>query len=370
MGTLQRVRLHGGFYLPDPDPPQEVHVELTTSCNLNCKFCYRQSWDERIGLMQESLFYKIVGELEEIGVKKLWFSGWGEPTVHPKFEEFAKDTSNGFSLGMITNGTTLLRKIDTISRHFSWVFVSVDVTDPEIYRSIRVGSNFHVVDEGVRRLAELDGPEVWISTVLMRSTVKKLPDLIEWASEAGARGILISNLIATHPALAREQIYDKVQPDGISKIMEEVRTLSMIHHIRIIEPFFYYRTERRCPFIEEGAFAVTFDGKVVPCLFTLHNYRAWIDGREVEVKQLVFGDLRKERLRDIWWSPDYISFRARVKLAEYPSCNDCPLWEGCQIGESNEFDCWGNSPTCSFCPYYRGVVQCPRSYVTRWVVGA
>ncbi len=367
---MREVRIHGGLYIPDPDPPKEAHVELTTSCNLNCKFCYRQSWNERIGFMSEELFYHILDELEGFGVRDLWFSGWGEPTIHPKFEEFTKEASKRFNLGMITNGTTLMRKADLVSEHFSWVFVSVDVTDPEMYRNLRVGSSFSVVEEGIREVGGRDGADLWISTVLMRSTVDKLPNLIEWASEVGARGVLLSNLIATHPALAGEQIHAKVQPEEITRVMERVRTLSMLHHVRIVEPFFYYRTERRCPFVEEGSFAITFDGKVVPCLFTLHDYRAWIDGREVEVKQLVFGDLEEKGIEEIWWSPEYVAFRARVKIADYPSCNDCLLWEGCQIADSNEYDCWGNSPTCSFCPYYRGTVQCPRSYIARWVIGA
>ncbi len=367
---MERVRVHGGFYIPDPDPPREAHVELTTSCNLNCEFCYRQSWSERIGFMSDELFDRVLRELSDVGVEDLWFSGWGEPTIHPRFEQFAVKAAKDFELGMITNGTTLLRKADVISRHFSWVFVSVDVTDPEIYRRIRVGSSFHVVERGIRELASRDGVELWISTVLLKSTVNKLPNLIEWAADVGARGVLLSNLIATHPSIAHEQIHDKVQPDGISKIMEKVRTLSMLHHVRVIEPFFYYKTERRCPFIEERAFAITFDGKVVPCLFTLHDYRAWIDGKEVEVKQLAFGDLKERSLREIWWSPEYLSFRAKVRIADFPSCNDCLLWDGCHIANSNEFDCWGNSPTCSFCPYYRGAVQCPRSYVARWVIGA
>ena len=364
----RRVRVHGGFFIPDSDPPKEAHLELTTACNLNCKFCYRRSWDEKIGFMDERLFSRILEELRSFGVEDLWFSGWGEPVLHPMFEEFADRASKHFNLGMITNGTLLLEKMESIKRNFSWVFVSVDASDPETYKRIRVGSNLQTVGEGVRRLAK-NGVEVWISTVLLRSTMEKLPNLVVWASEVGARGMLLSNLIATHPSIVDEQIHGKVQPEWTSEVMNKVRALSLIHHIRVVEPYFYYKTERRCPFVEERAFPITYDGKVAPCLFTLHDYRAWIDGKEVSVKQLVFGDLKEQRMRDIWWSPEYVTFRARVKLSVFPSCNDCLLWDGCHIATSNEFDCWGFSPTCSFCPYYRGVVQCPRSYVVRWIVG-
>ncbi len=363
------VRVHGGIYIPDPDPPREAHLELTTACNLDCEFCYRRSWDEKLGYMSYRLFRKILEELEDMGVEDLWFDGWGEPTYHTRFEEMAKDASKHFNLGLVTNGTLAMKRMDAIRENFSWVFVSVDVANPDEYSKVRVGSDFSIIDTAVRELVR-NGVAVWISSILMKSTLRDVLNLVEWASDVNVSGILLSNLIATDPRMTKEQLYSKLPPDEIPRIMFRVRNLAMLKAVRIIEPFFEYRTDRRCPFIEERAFAITYDGKVVPCLFTSHTFDAWVDGRRSEVKQISFGDLEKMRLRDIWWSEEYVSFRSKVRLVAYPSCNDCPFWEGCDIASSNEYDCWGNSPTCSFCPYYRGIINCPRSYIVRWIVGA
>lgn len=358
-----RVRVRGGLLIPELQPPREAHIELTTECNLNCLFCYRRNWYLKSGFMDTNTFKKILVDLKEVGVRSLWFDGFGEPTFHPEFEEFSRTASRDFEVNLVTNGTLLESKVKGIAGIFSNIFISIESLDPELHQWIR-GSSLMRIGESIRELSK-QGVRVWILSVLMKSTHRKLPSLVKWASELGVRGVVFSNLLPTSEEIEGERLYGTNEVDGISVLIREAWLVATANNMKLIAPSFHYRTDKWCPFVEGDSFAVTYDGEVAPCLFTLHSYNAWLDGKHVGVKQISFGNIREKGLKDIWFSESYVAFRSFVKLFQYPSCNDCPAWEGCQISESNEYDCWGNTPSCSFCPYYKGVIQCPNSALVR-----
>ncbi|MEM3445930.1 MAG: SPASM domain-containing protein [Candidatus Korarchaeum sp.] len=356
-----RVRVRGGFFVPDLRLPREVHLELTNECNLSCSFCYRRSWYPETGFMSPDLFGTLLMELKG-EVRSIWLDGFGEPTLHPEFEGLVKLASRDFDLNLVTNGTLLRDRVLPLADAFSNIFVSVESAIPERYRGIR-GSEVISVEEGIRAIA--GRTRVWLSSVLMRSTYRDLPSLVRWASELGVRGLLLSNVIPTSEEVDGERLYGAFEVDHVSEVLREAWLIATGSNMKLVVPSFRYKTERWCPFVERESLAISYDGKVSPCLFTLHGYVAWLDGKRVEVMQVSFGDLRKKPLMDIWFSEEYVTFRSLVRLSQYPSCNDCPAWDGCQISESNQYDCWGNSPSCSFCPYYRGIVQCPNDSTVR-----
>lgn len=338
-------------------------MELTSECNLSCSFCYRRSWSPESGFMSPDLFRRIMDDLRELGVRSIWLDGFGEPTLHPNFEHFVRMAAESFEVNLVTNGTLMREKVRGVARMLSNIFVSVESVISETYQAMR-GFQLGGLEEGIRELSQ-EGARIWLSTVLMRSTYQGLPSLVKWASELGVRGILLSNIIPTSREMDEERLYGRAEVDHVSDVIREAWIVATGSNMKLVTPSFHYRGERWCPFIERDSFAVTYDGEVVPCLFTLHSYRAWVDGKEVSVSQISFGNLRERSLKDIWFSESYVTFRSMVRLSQYPSCNDCPAWDGCQISETNLYDCWGNSPSCSFCPYYRGVTQCPSDSIVR-----
>jgi len=367
--VLHPIRLLGGMYIPDEEFPREVHIELTARCNLNCAFCYRQSWPGPFEDMDMDLFRRLVDELEELGVETVWLSGWGEPLFHPNFEEALDLIEGRFRIGIVSNGLLLERHAERIvEAGVDWVVLSIDSFQQDLYEVLRRGSRLQTVEAGMMRLDALrrergrgGKPAIWISTIVMRSNYRDLPSHVERASRLGANGLLLSNLIPTTEEMAREAIYFGEALEDLQEVMHMARMRAIIENLRLVEPEFTYRTERSCPFINNRMLVVSWDGDVVPCLFALHDYYAWIDGREKLVKRISFGNMREGTLREIWDSPEYVKFRALVRLAQYPSCNDCQFKDSCDFAASNEVDCWGNSPSCAACPYYRRVVQCPYS---------
>lgn len=362
------VRIGRGKYISPDTYPKEVHLEVTSECNLNCEFCYRRSWNETPRDMDLGLYSEILDQLESIGTEFVWLSGWGEPMYHRNFPELLETASERFRLGIITNGVLLGQYAEEIVSHrVEKVVISVNSFNSEKYGSIRVGSELENLFESVKMLKrekrrqKSQYPSIWFIKVLMKSNLEDLPEEVKKAAQLGGVGLILSNLIPTQEKLLDQVLYGRNPDPRTKKILHIARAKAILYRIKLIEPEFEYRTDRFCPFVGRDQLAINRKGDVSPCLFALHSYSAWIDGRRKEINQIKFGNIVERDLMDIWWDKRYAEFRAHVELLQFPSCNDCPYEEFCDMASSNELDCWGNSPSCAACPYFRRVVLCPRT---------
>jgi len=109
--------------------PQSLQVALTNKCNLKCVFC---SVAER-ELKQEWDYVELISAIHNFmlcGIGTIEFSGGGEPTLYPEFNQLVKDcTIMGLRLGLITNGLMLKDlPVATLSR-FDWIRISMVALD-------------------------------------------------------------------------------------------------------------------------------------------------------------------------------------------------------------------------------------------------
>jgi len=345
--------------------PQILFLELTTRCNFNCIMCFRRSWEERLGNMSESLFRRVLEGAVEAGTRFIWFAGWGEPLVHPKFLEWAEEVKRvGLELGINTNGSLLDEDLakELVRIGVDRITVSIDAASEDVYREVR-GWSFRQLRDSIETIHRMKKemrsvkPILEFSFTAMKSNLKELPKLFDLAERVGVGRIIVSNVIPTSHLTKDEILYDGWE--GEDKLWEIVSIKSLETNVGARIPEFSFRTERSCDFIESAAACVTWDGKVAPCYNLLHTYTAYILGIEKKVKQHSFGDLNREKLTDIWRKPEYVAFRYKVHFFRYPSCADCRLRYYCALVESTEMDCWGNMPTCADCLYGRRIVQCP-----------
>lgn len=114
--------LEGEFVSP-------INIEISPSgvCNANCSWCfYRQNNNALNGLdknfFDESRMLDLIGELAEMGVKSISWTGGGEPTLHPSFPKFVNCAKRaGLKQGLFTNA---LKEINYDPTHFDWIRVS------------------------------------------------------------------------------------------------------------------------------------------------------------------------------------------------------------------------------------------------------
>lgn len=88
---------------------KKIYLEITNICNLNCPFCIKNQ--RALKMLSEEEFKIILKKLEG-HTKYLYFHLMGEPTMHPKINEFINLASKSYNINITTNGY-LIKKLET-----------------------------------------------------------------------------------------------------------------------------------------------------------------------------------------------------------------------------------------------------------------
>ncbi len=351
--------------------PREIMIEVTTSCNYDCIHCFRKSMLNQSlkEFMSFEVFKTLLREASASGVEKISFSGWGEPLVHPEILNFMLEAKKGgFKVLLNTNGYLLLDYADELFRiGVDELYVSVDGVSEEVYKLIRRGGVLSRVTEGLTRLKELKltnnsfKPEIYLQFTLTKLNIHDLLELPEYVRRVGAHQAVVSNVIPLSKEFEKKlSCYGDIEcMSMINELKDKLAKRIFAAGGKISLPNFNHTAERNCPFISRGACFIRFDGAVAPCIQYAHTWISNFASVTRVIKEVIFGNITKEHLLDIWRKPEYIKFRVNTYFFRMPSCFECNLREYCHITLNNESDCWGNMPTCASCPYSHDVVRCP-----------
>jgi len=65
--------------------PSWLYIEITTKCNLMCKYCDRKTWNDIESVMEPKVFDNIIKKVRKVSnISGINIIGLGEPLVHPK----------------------------------------------------------------------------------------------------------------------------------------------------------------------------------------------------------------------------------------------------------------------------------------------
>jgi MoaA/NifB/PqqE/SkfB family radical SAM enzyme len=369
------------------DPLTKLYVEITTACNLDCAMCVRRSWNEPIGSMPLSAFEALMDQLGRFSpVPTIHLSGYGEPTAHANFLEIVRlAKASGARVEMTTNGMLLDANTAAtlVDLDLDSLTVSIDGVQPESYEDIRVKGSFDRVIDNVRQLHRLKlrrrgrhgNPQLGIAFVAMKRNVADLPELPRLATRLGATKILVSNLIPHTAEMEHDILYERARTACAYRASRWVPNLSLpkfdldrqtldplrevfasTASISLLDADLSRRNDY-CRFAQAGYAAIRWDGQVSPCLSLLHDHPVYLCGRRKEVTHYALGNIKERALHDIWTSPEFSEFRARLRRFSFSPCTTCG---GCERFARNFEDCVGNSfPTCGGCLWAQGFVQCP-----------
>ena len=138
-----------------------VYVEPTTVCNLRCRTCIRNVWDEPPGMMSSRTFARIIDGVRSVSpLPTLFFGGFGEPFAHPGLlAMLATAKSVACAVELITNGTRLDEdtRDELVRIGLDRPWVSIDGATPESYADVRLWDALPQVAEDLARLRELRG---------------------------------------------------------------------------------------------------------------------------------------------------------------------------------------------------------------------
>ena len=357
----------------------KVYVEPSSRCNLNCAICIRNSWTETQGDMTGETFRCLLQSLSSFEYKPvICFGGFGEPLLHPNIVEmvaWAKDMAE--RVEVITNGLLLTEQMvrDFVRLGPDILWFSVD--SPHIGANSGSSNLFSKIEmlDSLRRSLNSRLPETGFVFVAESSNINQLPSLVRGATRYGASRYIVTNVLPYSPDVCNEILYTRAldgvenQPSPWSPLIQLPRidwnehtltplnqTLRGRHHVHIHDASLDM-PGGRCPFIETGAVAVSWDGVVSPCLALMHTHVSYLRERARTVDRYVIGNINDTTLTKIWNDRNHLAFRKQVQEFNFPPCTSCG---GCDMVEANQEDCFGNTfPTCGGCLWAWGVVQCP-----------
>jgi MoaA/NifB/PqqE/SkfB family radical SAM enzyme len=371
----------------------KVYLEPTNRCNLECRTCMRNVWEEPLGEMGSATFARIVEGMRSFSPPPtVFFGGLGEPLAHPDIVEMVGQVKAlGSSVELITNGTLLTKPLSKqlIDAGLDMLWVSLDGATPESYADVRLGAALPEVLTNLAGFREACRstrfspfffnyyvkPEIGIVFVAMKRNIADLPALLSLGNRLGARRFLVTNILPYTGEMYDEILYSRALNDviymsslwgnslEIPRIDINAMTREVVYQLMLSgHPLNFAGANLgegndRCPFIEKGAVAIRWDGDVSPCLPLLHDHRTFLYGYERSLRRYAVGKVMEQDLHDLWNLPEYLSFRERVQKFDFSPCTFCG---GCDLIENNREDCFGNTfPTCGGCLWAQGVIQCP-----------
>ena len=111
----------------------KIYIEPTTLCNLDCRTCIRNNWDEPLGKMSEATFENLEKSIRNLSTPpSIFFGGLGEPLYHPRIIDWVRRAKSlGSTVELITNGTLLKPKaLASPDRRRAWMCCGFRLTAP------------------------------------------------------------------------------------------------------------------------------------------------------------------------------------------------------------------------------------------------
>lgn len=299
--------------------PRRLVFELTNVCNLNCIMCGRNATDFKSTMFSMDWFNYFEPMLDT--VEEVTLMGWGEPTMHPNFEEMLRIIDRHAARKYFcTNGMRLDKLTNAIfDNHVDVLAVSLDGATAEINNHIRRGSDIEKISESLANITRIKKERglkyPWINFVFcaMKSNIHELPDLVRLASRIGIDEVKVVYLTAFNNILSSEVLYD-CQTD-VRKIFDEAIRVSEELGIAIKLPYIQgedvagYQAHKNC-FVTWRDFFLGSDGYIRPCMSTPIQFEKF--------------DVNKPFV-DIWNSEKYQAYRKIVndETAMDSPCKRC-----------------------------------------------
>ncbi|MCI4625529.1 MAG: radical SAM protein [Candidatus Magnetoovum sp. WYHC-5] len=168
-----------------------IAADITNICNLRCPYCLND-WT-KVGapkLMDEITFLKVTSLLPLLDSDaSFYFSCLFEPTIHPNMISLIKmvPLAHRKKVFFTTNLTfplpdELIGELANLDIHH--INISLDSLDPQVFKTLRKGANFHIFIDNLKRLTNTfrkipHSPPIHYITVISKNNLKEVPIIVE-----------------------------------------------------------------------------------------------------------------------------------------------------------------------------------------------
>ena len=295
--------------------PQRLVLELTNACNLRCIMCGRDEANFSLTTFDLEYLYSLEHLLNE--VEEVTLFGWGEPTLHPQFEQIL-EYLNKFPVKkyFVTNGMRLDRIKDAIFKHrVDIMAISLDGAKAETNNKIRINSDLDFIVKqlkdivAIKKQNNLTYPYMNFVMTMFDRNIEELPELVKLAAEIGLDEVKGVYLTVFSENLLNESLYNK--KEKVEKIFKEAYQLAQKLNIKLKLPYLQGEDvggedfHKPC-YVAWRDFFVGSDGYVRPCQSNATKF---------------FKYDKNKTFDEIWNSKEYQDFRQNVNSGNM--CEEC-----------------------------------------------
>ena len=313
--------------------PRRLVLELTNACNLNCIMCGRNAANFKPTVFDMDVFRSFEPIMDKI--EEVTLMGWGEPTIHPHFNEMLEIINKHSARKYFcSNGMNLKKIKNAIFDYNVDVFaVSLDGATDEINGRIRRGSKIAQITEDLKDIVRIKKERglkyPWINFVFcaMQSNIKELPDLVRLAAEIGIEEVKVVYLTVFGDDLMNESLWgheDLVRGvfDEAIKVGDELGIVLKLPHI-VGEDEAGDKFHKDC-FVTWRDFFLGSDGFVRPCMSTPIQFFEYDKSKD---------------FMEMWNATEYQKYRGIVNQHEMMDnpCKRCYQSSHCNWNKKESF---------------------------------
>ncbi|MDD5216622.1 MAG: SPASM domain-containing protein [Candidatus Omnitrophica bacterium] len=334
MGKNISLSNHVTFY-KKRDALSCLNVDISGLCQLNCKMCSFQKWYGEKGIMSLETFKMLRAVLKKI--KNIELQANCEPLLNNQIIEcikFTKTINRKIRIRLVTNGMLLTPFMiaQLLKAGVHQISVSMDGATKKTYERIRQGANFEKAITNIKELVRQQKsrqnalPMVELLAVASKINVQELPKILDLAKTLEIKNVSINGLEPYSRAMAGKKLYvrpgEKVDKK-CAKIFADMRQKASRYKIKLKLPSLTAIPYFVC---EMQGCVVHWNGFVSPCPLLSYERPYWYFGRKYVHPRVVFGNIHKKNLLDIWRSREYEAFRSRLRSGHLPEyCSRCLL---------------------------------------------
>jgi MoaA/NifB/PqqE/SkfB family radical SAM enzyme len=305
--------------------PRSVALAIADVCNTKCIMCWCHSpltaparkqtgASPGAAYMDPALFETILREARQMGTYRVVLGGNGEPTLHPQFDRMLELMDRLEIVPyVLTNGIGIdeprLRVWATKRAHFRFSMHAGDVETWLRVHTVGTEGQFQQLCRTIRALVAAGTPHISTMHVIHKQNYRHVRRMVEHARELGVKDVLFRPVRAT--GLLADVVLDPEQETRLRHELTQCLKLAERYHIRtnlreVLDHNLYIRSGvldtrhlyRRIPCYIGWIYAeFDIEGAMTPCL----------DSR------IVMGHAGRDRLRDMWTSPRYWTFRRHAR---------------------------------------------------------
>ncbi len=249
--------------------PIYVILEPSSACNLQCIMCFQRDPElkKKAGMMSWNLFKKVIDEVAGSECKAITIAGRGEPLLNPAICNMLDYLKGKFlEIKLNTNGLLMNEEVTrSILRNNINVVFSAEGTNAEEYEQIRYKGDFEKLIQNIRNFNIIREKEFSSSTTRTRVS-----------------GVAFDNIDKSKYQEFWEKLVDEVA------IVEYEERKDTYHNATNC-------VKDRCARLWQSVY-IWYDGVVSPCDIDYLN-------------KLAVGDIKKEKMCDIWMSEQLVEIR-------------------------------------------------------------